>query len=135
MEYINDDISKIISLINDKRISDKYKAEIENITNEVRELKKNLIKYSDELEEKRIANKKYWAAKKANRKTLFYLDDNTKPIRAAGVIIYKIVDGIVNLLLINVNNRYEDLGGKIEHVDIEISDTVIREALEESNNL
>ena len=78
-----------------------------------------------------------------NRPT-FYTSSN-KPIRAGGVIFYyqdpltnnikmllqyteKIKDNIKRYL-------YEDIGGKTDENDKSINDTIIRETLEETNNI
>lgn len=66
----------------------------------------------------------------------FYLDDNVnKPIRAGGVIIYKFINNIMYVLLIERNGLYEDIGGCTEESDKTHIDTVVREVYEESNKL
>ena len=68
-----------------------------------------------------------------NRPTFFYNEDQTKPIRAGGVLIYN----NNNLLMIktNYNNieKYEDIGGKSDEKDIDIYSMVAREVAEETN--
>jgi hypothetical protein len=72
-----------------------------------------------------------------NRPTFYYYNDNSKPIRAGGIIIYRIMNNIIEFLLIkkNYNNieRYEDIGGKTDINDITINDTIAREVCEETN--
>lgn len=59
--------------------------------------------------------------------------------RAAGVLFYKIVEGVINFLLRynKSNERYlnrpSDIGGKIEKEDKQLIDTVLREVSEETN--
>ena len=74
------------------------------------------------------------------RPTFSYNNDNTKPIRAGGVILYKRTNNNnIEILLIkkiigNVS-RYEDIGGKTDSMDTNILDTISREADEETNNV
>jgi 8-oxo-dGTP pyrophosphatase MutT (NUDIX family) len=72
------------------------------------------------------------------RKT-FYLDnDNEKPLRAGGVIIYrKTKEGKIELLLINSETRkkYEDIGGSTDEKDENIKMTIAREVEEETNKV
>jgi hypothetical protein len=66
----------------------------------------------------------------------FQLNGNPAlPIKAGGIILYKIEKDKVYLLLIQKEGEYEDLGGKTEFDDETILDVVSREAYEESNNL
>jgi|694.fasta_scaffold146404_3 hypothetical protein len=77
--------------------------------------------------------------KKDTRPT-FYLDNNKeKPIRAGGVLIYK-MNGDDLEVLISENEHsygivYEDLGGCTDNEDFNYIDTIVREAYEESNKL
>jgi 8-oxo-dGTP pyrophosphatase MutT (NUDIX family) len=80
-----------------------------------------------------IVIKKYWAKKKEDRKTFYHNDDKDKPIRAAGIILYKIINNDVELLLIKCKERYEDFGGKVDNNDENVYETISREAAEESN--
>ena len=56
-------------------------------------------------------------------------------VHAAGICLFKKDENGIKILFQYKNNLYEDLGGKINHKDNDIFDTVIREAAEESNNL
>ena len=77
-----------------------------------------------------------------NRPT-FYI--NKSPIRAGGVIFYyqdeltkniKILMQYTERTIDNVKkNLYEDIGGKTDNVDTCINDTIIREVIEETNNI
>jgi len=70
---------------------------------------------------------------KKDRKT-FYIDEKeTQSIRAGGVLLYRIVDGRVDILLMNNKGCYEDLGGCTDDDDDDLYDTVSREVYEESN--
>jgi hypothetical protein len=74
------------------------------------------------------------------RPTFSYNNDNTKPIRAGGVILYKRTNNNnIEVLLIKkiIDNtcRYEDIGGKTDSSDINIFDTISRETEEETNNV
>jgi hypothetical protein len=55
-------------------------------------------------------------------------------IKAGGVLFYRIYDNDKEFLVIEENNKYSDLGGKIEEYDKNIYDTISREVYEESNN-
>lgn len=70
-----------------------------------------------------------------NRKVFYHNQDDTKPVYAAGVIFYRIVKSELELLLITHNNKYEDIGGKIEQEDQDIIGTIHREVLEETNGI
>lgn len=70
----------------------------------------------------------------------YYKDDEENPVKSAGIILYKNVDGNSYLLFIIKENKekgvvYEDLGGKVENTDESILQTMAREACEESNGL
>ena len=77
-----------------------------------------------------------------NRPTFY---TNNKPIRAGGVIFYyqdeltkniKILMQYTERTIDNVKKHlYEDIGGKTEQSDICINDTIVREILEETNNI
>jgi hypothetical protein len=67
--------------------------------------------------------------------TFSYNNDNTKPIRAGGVILYKRTNNNnIEILLIKklIGNiyQYEDIGGKTDSLDSNILDTISREAEE-----
>ena len=73
------------------------------------------------------------------RPTFYYDNDEFKPIRAGGLIIYKIEQNKIKLLLIrtNFNNIevFEDIGGKTDSKDISFYETISREVGEETNNV
>jgi hypothetical protein len=69
-----------------------------------------------------------------------FLTDANEPIRAGGVIIYRIIDNKMEILLqskLNNMNKpiYEDIGGRTDSVDITILDTISREVSEETNEV
>ncbi len=81
-----------------------------------------------------------------NRPTFFTNSDN-EPIRACGIIFYK-KDPLTKQIKIlmqytiridNLTNIkryvYEDIGGKTDIIDKCINDTIIREVVEETNNI
>ena len=70
-----------------------------------------------------------------NGKTLYIDDNKTMPVIATGILIYKNVCGNMKLLMIDVDNRYEDIGRKIENQDKTIYDTVCRGIEEETNGI
>ena len=74
-----------------------------------------------------------------DRPTFYYDNDNTKPIRAGGVIIYREINNRIDFLLIkkkhNGIERYEDIGGKTDINDINEYDTIAREVFEETNSI
>ncbi len=81
-----------------------------------------------------------------NRPT-FFIDSDNQPIRAGGIIFYKIepltkqikmlmqyterIDNITN----KKRNVYEDIGGKTDEDDKSIYDTIMREVIEETNGI
>lgn len=67
------------------------------------------------------------------RKTIFFEDDPAKPVTATGIIMYRYNGKEMQLLLINVNNKLEDIGGKIDKIDVTIEDAAAREVEEETN--
>lgn len=67
------------------------------------------------------------------RKTIFYEDDPTQPVTAAGVILYRISGKAMELLLIYSRNKLEDIGGKIDKIDETIEEAAAREVEEETN--
>jgi hypothetical protein len=72
---------------------------------------------------------------KTKRKTFYHKDDEEKPIRAGGVLLYKYVDDSIELLLITNRGLYEDIGGCVDNEDKDIYDTVSREVEEETNEV
>ena len=70
----------------------------------------------------------------AFRPTFYFNDEKTYPIRAGGVLIYKIINNRVKLLMIKKKDEtYEDIGGKTDLNDITELDTICREVEEETN--
>lgn len=74
------------------------------------------------------------------RPTFSYNNDNTKPIRAGGVILYKRTNNNnIEILLIKklISNiyQYEDICEKTDSLDSNILDTISREAEEKTNNV
>lgn len=68
-------------------------------------------------------------------KIFYYVNDRDMPIKAGGVLPYKITNENLYFLMINKNNIYEDFGGKIDMLDETPEDMASREAYEESNCL
>ena len=89
--------------------------------------------YSDSIQ----SNNLITSPKIVKRPTFYYDNDEFKPIRAGGIIIYKIENNSIKLLLIrtNYNNKemYEDIGGKTDSNDISFLNTISREVGEETN--
>ena len=71
--------------------------------------------------------------KKDDRPTFYHQNDKGKPIRAGGVLFYKLDKDAYKLLLIYSRNNYEDFGGCTDNIDKNIKETVSREVAEESN--
>lgn len=75
--------------------------------------------------------------------TFYFENDPNKPIRAAGVLLYKVLNGCTYYLMQIVTKHkkgqlctsYEDFGGKIEPSDSTWKDILLREAVEESNGV
>ena len=72
-----------------------------------------------------------------DRKTFYYMDDPTKPIRAGGVLLFNQQKSKIKLLMIKKTHQlmYEDIGGKTSSFDDNIFETISREVSEETNNL
>jgi len=75
----------------------------------------------------------------SDRPTFYYQNDISKPIRAGGVIIYRIFNDSIQFLMIKTKyknyDRYEDIGGKTDKIDISELDTIAREVSEETNQI
>ena len=69
------------------------------------------------------------------KKIFYFEDDETKPIMAGGMTMYKIENKAIYLLLVEKLGELEDLGGKTDTKDNTIYDTVSREVFEESNGV
>ena len=69
------------------------------------------------------------------RKTFLLNDDEDMIVSAGGVILYRVKKGNVELLIAESRGLYEDLGGCVDKEDVDIFETVAREAFEESNEL
>lgn len=75
--------------------------------------------------------------------SFYFENDPNKPIRAAGVLLYKVLNGCTYYLMQVVTKQkkgqlctsYEDFGGKVEPSDSSWSDILLREAIEESNGV
>lgn len=71
-----------------------------------------------------------------NSRVVIYLDDDpAKPVTAGGVIIYKYVQNKMMVLIIEVEGKYEDIGGKIDPSDDDVFCAVAREVGEETNEM
>ena len=72
-----------------------------------------------------------------DRKTFYYMDDPTKPIRAGGILLFNQRKSKIELLMIKKTHQltYEDIGGKTSIYDNDIYETISREVSEETNNL
>jgi len=72
-----------------------------------------------------------------DRKTFYYMNDLTKPIRAGGVLLFNKKKLNVELLMIKKTHQliFEDIGGKTSSFDNNIYETISREVSEETNNL
>lgn len=72
-------------------------------------------------------------------KIFYFNGDPEKPIKAAGLILSKVIDGHTYFLMQMVqkdrNIVYEDFGGKIENIDTDWCDIILREVAEESNGV
>jgi hypothetical protein len=60
---------------------------------------------------------------------------NENPCKAGGVMFYRHIKNDIELLMINMNGRYEDFGGKTDPRDASIKETIAREVFEESNGV
>jgi len=71
------------------------------------------------------------------RPTFYYKNDQTKPIRAGGVLFFNYKKSNIELLMIkkSSNLKYEDIGGKTSESDKDIYETIAREVSEETNNV
>jgi hypothetical protein len=67
-----------------------------------------------------------------DRPTFFY--KQKYPIRAGGILFYRIKNKKYEYLVVKTNDTYSDLGGKTEICDRDIYDTISREVKEESNS-
>ena len=68
------------------------------------------------------------------RKEFFFNDDPSKPVLAAGLILYRMNESKMHLLMVS-DPKISDIGGKVEHIDKSVHETVVREVLEETNNI
>lgn len=68
-----------------------------------------------------------------DRPTFLFNNNNDMPVKAGGVIFYRFIDSDMELLLIENEGIYEDLGGRTDNKDNDIYETVAREVYEESN--
>jgi hypothetical protein len=70
-----------------------------------------------------------------SRKTFYYNDEDNRPVVASGAVFYRVKKGKMELLLIDNNGIFEDIGGKSEKFDDDIKNTASREIEEETNGL
>lgn len=68
------------------------------------------------------------------RKTFYYNNDESKPITASGILFYRNPKKM-EILLIESDGMFEDIGGKTESFDETVFETVIREVEEETNGV
>jgi hypothetical protein len=70
-----------------------------------------------------------------NRPTFF--NEYKQPIRAGGVIYYRFnkFSEKIQLLLQQIDKKFEDMGGKTDEKDIDINHTIGRELVEETNGI
>jgi hypothetical protein len=70
------------------------------------------------------------------QKKIFYLsDDETMPVVAGGILLYKIKNHKIYFLMIDNHGNYEDFGGKFYQSDDNIFDTIVKQASKQSNFL
>jgi hypothetical protein len=72
---------------------------------------------------------------KKEHKTFNLDNDSTQIVTSGGLLLYRFGKKGMELLLINSRGVFEDFGGKIDDDDMNIYETVAREAYEESNYL
>lgn len=68
------------------------------------------------------------------KKVFYFNADPMKPITAAGILFYKNHMNQMYCLIQEQNNKYEDIGGKIDTIDQTLEDTICRELEEETNH-
>lgn len=56
-----------------------------------------------------------------------------QPVRAAGILLWTTHNGQVHRLFRKVNGKFEDIGGKTDHMDMDAVATAVRETMEETN--
>jgi len=66
----------------------------------------------------------------ADRPTFQY---RGQPVRAAGILLWTVHNGQVHRLFRKVNEKFEDIGGKTDHMDMDAVATAVRETIEETN--
>ena len=106
----------------------------------VKSSKKKVIKESKKKikSKSKSSNRKKKVQKKQTPKykTLYLNEDDAKPVKAAGVIFYKTIKGKLELLILkNNNDKYEDIGGKVDFDDETIFHAAGREVEEETNGM
>lgn len=105
--------------------------QVENTVNN-----ENTVNITD-VKQENINNEKKYSKEEYNKRPTFSykIKDKSFPIRAGGVMFYKVNDGNIDLLLIhnNVRDYYEDFGGCTDEKDKSIEETIAREVEEESN--
>jgi 8-oxo-dGTP pyrophosphatase MutT (NUDIX family) len=86
-------------------------------------------------ETKEVKEKTKKMSTKSKKITMYMCDDENKPVTAAGALFYKKVNKKLMLLVIETNNQYEDIGGKIDPSDETIYEAAAREIEEETNEV
>ena len=66
---------------------------------------------------------------------VFYINNDTDIVSSGGVLLYRFINGEMELLLSDTRGLYEDLGGKVDDNDKNINSSISREVHEESNGL
>lgn len=69
------------------------------------------------------------------RKTFYLNDDESKPVTACGIMLYRFVDNELEFLVVEGRGMYEDFGGQTDPTDKDLYHTAARETYEESNKL
>lgn len=75
-------------------------------------------------------------------KNIFYIDgagqssaSGGNEVHAGGCLFYKRSAQCIQVLIQEIDNKYEDIGGRIDKTDADIYDTICREVEEETNGL
>lgn len=97
---------------------------------EVNSIKERPQEVSSQRERPKLINDKCVSSIK--ERPTFFVEENE--LRAGGVLFYRFNQSKIEVLFINKNDRFEDIGGKTDPIDKCIEDTVSREVEEETNN-
>jgi 8-oxo-dGTP pyrophosphatase MutT (NUDIX family) len=120
----DDDDDKSVDNVSNNISDSSSESEIDNISDSSSESDKD---------KKKIKSKS--KSKSKSRTILYIQDDNSMPVTAGGVLIYKNINNTMHLLMIDNLNIYEDIGGKIDPDDEDIYDAIAREVEEETNKM